>query len=196
VGLVLNQLSGTYASLGQFTEALAYNDRALSITEATVGRDHPLVGPVLADRAEIMLALGRYYEAKENAERNERLMLRKYGSANHPRLALALAMIGSAELGLGHPQRAVSPLTRALALAEAGEVAIPLSETRFALARSLWSTRRDRPLALTLSRRVLTDVSNLDRPTPRDQALGQAVSQWLARTGTADAVPRPPAPPG
>jgi tetratricopeptide (TPR) repeat protein len=197
VGLVLNQISSTYASLGQFTEALAYNDRALSIAEATVGRDHPRVGDVLANRAEIMAALERYYEAKENAERNEQLWVKNYGSSDHPLLAFPLAMIGIAELGLGHPQRAVSPLTRALALAEVGNVPIPLGDTRFALARSLWSTRRDRSGAVALARRVLADVSALDRPTQRDLTLKQAVEQWLGRTTTADdaAGSRPPAPP-
>jgi eukaryotic-like serine/threonine-protein kinase len=186
VGLVLNQISSTYASLGQYSEALAYSDRALSIAEATVGRDHPRVGAVLANRAEIMAALGRYYEAKENAERTEQLWIKNYGSADHPLLAFPMAMIGIAELGLGHPQRAVSPLTRALALAEANDVAIPLADTRFALARSLWSTRRDRPGAIALAKRVRTDVSALDRPTPRDRALALAVEQWLARTAIAD----------
>jgi eukaryotic-like serine/threonine-protein kinase len=183
VGVTLSQISSTYSKLGQFQEAMAYNDRALSITEAALGRKHPRVGVILSNRSEIAAGLGRYYEAKEDAERSYDLWSHNRESADNPLLAFPLSAIGIAELGLGHPQRAVSPLARALALSKTGKVPITLTETRFALAQALWSTRRDRPAAIDLARTSLEEATALERPTVRDLHLRTAMQQWWDRVG-------------
>jgi tetratricopeptide (TPR) repeat protein/tRNA A-37 threonylcarbamoyl transferase component Bud32 len=180
VGLVLARTSSTLSKLGQFEEALAYNDRALAITEAALGPDHPRVGDVLANRAEIAAGLGRYDESRKDAERNYALWSQSFQD-NNPFLAVPLAAIGIAELGLGHPQRAVPPLTRALALAEHGQVPVPLTDARFALARALWSTHRDRAGAVALARTALAEVTARDRPTARDDELREAIEEWQAQ---------------
>ena len=197
VGLVLAQISGTYAKMGLYEQALSYNDRALSITEAALGRNHPHVGTVLVRRAEIVAGLGRFYESKENAERAYDLWSRNLSSPDHPLLALPLSEIGIAELGLGHPQRAVSPLGRALKLAEGGKIPMSLTDARFALARALWSTHQDRRGAVAQARAALAEVTALERPTPRERALRAAIEEWYARAGAeAPALAEVPAPAG
>ena len=66
-------------------------------------------------------------------------------------LIYALAPLGEAELGLGHPTRAIAPLRQALHLAEEEAVAEELPRLRFALARSLWESGRDRKQARLLA---------------------------------------------
>jgi serine/threonine protein kinase/tetratricopeptide (TPR) repeat protein len=182
----LTQIAGTYSKLGRFREALAFNDRALAIAEAALGRDHPRLGKVLLNRAEIMSGLGRYGEAKDQAERSYGLWVRNFGSA-HPSLALPLSAIGIAEVGLGHPQQAVQPLTEALALGSGGKVPLASAETRFALSQALWVTPDRQPEAIALARAALREEQKVDRPTVREQSLRAAMEQWCAHVAPAGA---------
>jgi eukaryotic-like serine/threonine-protein kinase len=181
-GLTMSRISALYSKLGQFQEALAYNDRALAISEGALGRNHPDLAAVLSNRADIMAGLGRFFESKIYAERDYELLSRNLGSPDHPLLAGPLGAIGIAELGLGHPQRAVAPLTRALSLAEKGHIPLSLADMQFALARALFAAHRDRSGALAQARAALTEVSTVGGATPRDRALRAAIEQWQART--------------
>jgi eukaryotic-like serine/threonine-protein kinase len=102
-------------------------------------------------RGEILGALGRQREARQSFERARVIWERELGLEDR-NLAYALTGIGIAYLAENDPGSALAPLERAYRIREAHEVdPSRRAETRFALARSLWETKRDRVRARALA---------------------------------------------
>ncbi len=149
VAFSLANLADTLNSIGRSNEALELSNRGVEILSRTFGASHPRLVAQLANRAEILNRLGRHEEARRDAERA--VAVQRGEAGPEVNLIYALAPLGEAELGLGHATRAIAPLRQALQLAEQSAVADELPRLRFALARALWESGRDRRQARLLA---------------------------------------------
>jgi eukaryotic-like serine/threonine-protein kinase len=151
VGISEGNLAVALMELGRNQEALEHVDRSLEILENGLGASHPDLAIQLNNRGEILDALGRAREARGSFEKARIIWERELGLDNRD-LAYALTGIGVSYLAEGDPVSAVTPLERAFKIREAKESdPSQRAATRFALARALWESGRDRPRARTLA---------------------------------------------
>ncbi|HET6148975.1 MAG TPA: serine/threonine-protein kinase [Polyangia bacterium] len=149
VAFTLANLADTLNAIGRSKEALELSNRGVEILSRTFGVNHPRLLAQLTNRAEILNNLGRHEEAHRDAVRA--VAIKGTGSGPELDLMYALAPLAEAELGLGHPARAVAPLEQALHIAEAADAVTELPRLRFAMARALWDSGRDRRRARALA---------------------------------------------
>ena len=109
--------------------------------ERVLGPEHPRVALVWNNEGEVLNLLGRYAEAEAAYQRAVRLF--RQSGANADVLGWALTGLGRARLGEKQPAAAVAPLEEALGDSPRKHATrAQLGETRFALARALWSHAR------------------------------------------------------
>src|SRR5450432_1351345 len=151
VGISEGNVSVALEDLGRNQEALAHVDRSIEILRHGLGAEHPDVATQLLNRGEILNALGRYREARGSLEGARIIMERELG-LDHRNLAYVLTAIGVSYLGERDATSALAPLERAWRIREAKE-SDPERRgvTRFALARALWDSERDRTRAASLA---------------------------------------------
>ncbi|HKD43705.1 MAG TPA: tetratricopeptide repeat-containing protein kinase family protein, partial [Myxococcaceae bacterium] len=150
VALTLVGIGRALRGLGRQDEALDYFRRSLALYEAALGPDHWELANPLEDIGSILASRGEYEPAIANFERAAALVEKTFG----PDMLVAslLTKIGRAAMGLGDSRKAISSLERALSIREKHpERATDLAETRFALARALKKSGRDRERAMTLA---------------------------------------------
>ncbi|HEX3901501.1 MAG TPA: serine/threonine-protein kinase [Polyangia bacterium] len=151
VGFSEGNLSVVLTGLGRNQEALEHVDRSIQILENGLGAGHPDMATELNNRGEILNALGRSRDARASFEKARIIWERELGLENRD-LAYALTGIGLSYLAEGDPGNAVVPLERAFKIREAQETdPSRRAETRFALARALWESGRDRGRARALA---------------------------------------------
>jgi tetratricopeptide (TPR) repeat protein len=151
VGLSEGNLAIALAELGLHQEGLTHADRSVALLESGLGAGHPDLATQLSNRGEILDALGRHREARASFERARVIWEREFGLDDR-NLAYALTGIGGSYLAEGDPVNALAPLERAFKIREAHEIDWPRrAETRFALARALWESNRDRVRARALA---------------------------------------------
>src|SRR4029079_1923452 len=139
------------AELALNQEALTHVDRAVTLLENGLGAGHPDLAAQLSNRGDILDALGRHREARQSFERARVIWERELGLDDR-NLAYALTGIGLSYLAEDDASSALAPLERAYKIREAHELdPSRRAETRFALARSLWETNRDRARARALA---------------------------------------------
>jgi tetratricopeptide (TPR) repeat protein len=175
VAVSLANLADTLNSIGRSKEALELSNRGVEIFSRTFGASHPRLVAQLANRAEILNRLGRHEDARRDGERA--VAVQRSEAGPEVNLIYALAPLGEAELGLGHPSRAIAPLRQALQLAEENAVTEELPRLRFALARSLWDSGRDRKQARLLVAAAAAPVANVtvaDRETVLAEKVAKA----------------------
>jgi tetratricopeptide (TPR) repeat protein len=164
--------------LGRSEEALAHLDRAVALLERGLGSGHPDLGLSLSNRGEILNALRRYSEARQSFERARNIWEREMGT-DDLNLGFALIGIGESYLAEGNASSALVPLERAFRIREAKEVEPSRrAETRFALARALWDSRRDRGRA-----RVLADEAKATYAKTAAKAKLAEIDAWLHARG-------------
>ncbi|HEX3693775.1 MAG TPA: serine/threonine-protein kinase [Polyangia bacterium] len=182
----------TLQGMDRNQEALESLDRAIAILEKALGSAHPDLATQLSNRGEILNALGRFTEARASFERAMAIWERELGS-DHPYLGYALTGIGQSFLNQHEPREAVAPLERALRIREAKEnVALRVTETRFALAQALWDAHRERHRATALATRAKTGFAAEHLPMKVAE-----IEAWLASHGSAEptlTAAIPPAP--
>jgi serine/threonine protein kinase len=151
VGVSEGNLAVVLTALGRNQEALAHVDRSIEILENGLGPGHPDLATQLMNRGEILNALGRYHDGRASFERARIIWERELGLDNRI-LAYALTGIGVSYLAEGDSSSAIVPLERAFKIREAQETdPSRRAETRFALARALWESGRDRGRARLLA---------------------------------------------
>ena len=151
VGISEGNLAVVLTALGRNQEALEHVDRSIEILENGLGAGHPDLATQLNNRGEILNALGRSRDARTSFEKARIIWERELGLDN-PNLAYALTGIGTSYLSEGDPSNAIVPLERAFKIREAYETdPSRRAETRFALARALWESGRDRLRARALA---------------------------------------------
>jgi tetratricopeptide (TPR) repeat protein len=137
--------------LGRNQEALEHVDRSIEILQKFLGAGHPEFATQLSNRGEILNALGRSRDARASFEKARVIWERELG-LEHRNLGYALTGIGVSYLSDADPVNAIAPLERAFKIREAQETdPSRRAETRFALARALWESGRDRQRARALA---------------------------------------------
>ncbi len=200
VAFSLGNLADTLNSIGRSKEALELSNRGVEILSRALGVNHPRLVAQLANRAEILNRLGRHEEARHDAERA--VAVQRSEAGPEVNLIYALAPLGEAELGLGHPTRAIAPLRQALQLAEEARLAEELPRLRFALARSLWESGRDRKQARVLAAAAAGPVAGeatalkAPAPPPGGVAAPALAKEPIAGQIPAKETPDPSAAPG
>ena len=158
---------------GRLEDALQTDIQARQHFERILGSEHPRVALVWSNQGEVLNLLGRHAEAEAACRRA--LQLFRQSGADPDTLGWALTGLGNALLGQGQLSAAVASLEEALAI-RLTKHAPPsqLGETRFALARALWSHPADRRRALALADSARGDYGD-DKKSVAD------VDAWLAQ---------------
>jgi tetratricopeptide (TPR) repeat protein len=177
VGMAGLGLGNMLQEAGRYEEALAIDASTAEMLSRSLGNDHPWVARVLNNEGEVLNILRRHGEARRVFERCVDIWTKTGAPASL--LAYGQTGLGVAFVGEGKGVEAVAPLEHALASREtAGEPAEVLGETRFALARALWTQSRTRPRALTLARQARADYAQA-----KIEATVTAIDAWLAAPG-------------
>jgi serine/threonine protein kinase/tetratricopeptide (TPR) repeat protein len=151
VGISEGNLAVVLQALGRNQEALEHVNRSIEILEKGLGAGHPDLATQLSNRGEILNALGRSRDARASFEKARIIWERELGLESR-NLAYALTGIGLSYLSDADPLNAIVPLERAFKIREAQETdPSRRAETRFALARALWESARDRQRARALA---------------------------------------------
>jgi tetratricopeptide (TPR) repeat protein/predicted Ser/Thr protein kinase len=164
---------------GRLDEALASYISTASITQRTLGPEHPMLAWFTNNEGEVLNLLRRYAEARV-AYQHAIDLLHKAGS-DAENIAAPLTGLGVAYLGEGHAGTAIAPLEEALKIRIDRQVPPELlGETRFALARALWSRPPDRGRARSLARAARTDYSRVTT----GQKPASEIDAWFKRAGS------------
>jgi tetratricopeptide (TPR) repeat protein len=168
----LERLAVALSETGQFEKARQAVDRALAIGRARFGPTSDRVTNTLDNKAQVFQNARHFDESL--ALYRESLAIKQ--SAPKPdliSLSYSYDGIGQSLLGLGKTAEAKSALEKALSLR--GPELLPRGDTRFALARALWGTPRDRARA----RQLLSDAkADFEAGGREDRA--REVDAWLA----------------
>jgi eukaryotic-like serine/threonine-protein kinase len=157
---------------GKLDQALEADVHARERLEHLLGRDHPRVAALWNNEGEVLNLLGRY-DAAEGAYQRAVQLFRQSG-VNADVLAWALTGLGRALLGRMEPASAVAPLEEAQSIRIEKHVPpAQLGETRFALARAVWSGPADRRRALGLAASARSDYGD-------DKRAIAEIDAWLA----------------
>jgi tRNA A-37 threonylcarbamoyl transferase component Bud32 len=163
-------------SAGRLDEALQTDLQVRAHFERVLGSEHPRVALVSNNEGEVLNLLGRYLEAEVAYERA--VKLDRQSGVETDVLAWALTGLGRARLGQKRPGSAVAPLEEALGIRVAKHAPpAQLAETRFALARALWSRDADKPRALALGESARGDLGG-------DAKAAAEIDAWLASART------------
>jgi tetratricopeptide (TPR) repeat protein len=171
-GFLLNNIGVSLVTHRRFEEALIYYRQAEAVGNRTLGPEHSRVGLTLGNEAEALNALQRHDEARAVSERALAIWRRAGSSSFH--VAWALTSLGEALLGLGRPREAAPRLEEAGTLFGDDHSSYP-QETRFALARALWTRPDQRARALTLAREARAGYQHLGSAATEVAA----VDDWL-----------------
>jgi tetratricopeptide (TPR) repeat protein len=159
---------------GHYEDALAVDMEGKEAMTRLLGADHPMIAMASSNAGETLNDLGRYAEARVEFARAAAIWRR--ASADVGFQSYALTGLGLALLGEGKPAAAIEPLEEALrARVEKRFDVERLGETRFALARALWSKPAARDRALALAQQALADYAQVKTPT----APVPDVAAWL-----------------
>ena len=167
MGISEGNLAVVLTALGRNQEALEHVDRSIEILENGLGAGHPDLATQLNNRGEILNALGRSRDARASFEKARIIWERELGLDNR-NLAYALTGIGVSYLSEGDAANAIVPLERAFKIREAQETdPSRRAETRFALARALWESGRDRRRARSLAEQARDSYAKAELKTKR-----------------------------
>ncbi len=175
-------------ALERVTEARDRASRAMSAV-------HPTVAIFENNRGEILNALHRYSEAR--AAFAHALDVWTQARVEPEMLSYARTGLGLALLGEHRPADAIEPLQEALDTRVTGKAAPDLiGETRFALARALWSKPGQRARAEELAREARADYARVERrgDTPRRRSFRSTPGwprRWRASERSCRIVLRP-----
>ncbi|HVU52270.1 MAG TPA: serine/threonine-protein kinase [Polyangia bacterium] len=162
------------AAAGMLDEAWNTDVSAREHFERVLGRDHPRVAMVWNNEGEVLNLLGRHDEAEVAYERAVQLFRRSGADADV--LGWALTGLGVARLGEKKPGGALAPLEEALSIRiEKHASPALLGETRFALARALWSRPAERQRALAMAASAREDYGE-------DKKMTGEIEAWLQQS--------------
>jgi eukaryotic-like serine/threonine-protein kinase len=173
----LSGLGDVCRKLGRYDEARQHYEQALEIRQKVFGPDHADTAAALNNLGLVSWAQGRYAEAERYHQRALAIWEKAVGP-NHPDVAWALTGLAEAELSLGRPDGARAAAERAVRLREAGGVAaLEIAESRFVLARALWTLDRERPRAVDLAQRAREAFAKAGEGAAKNLT---QVETWLA----------------
>jgi tetratricopeptide (TPR) repeat protein len=172
VGAALSNLGEVYFDLHQLDKARSLLERARAILLQALGPEHVWLAYTENNLAAVFAELGKRDLALAHAERALAIREHAYGD-QHPDVAVALTAIGEVHVVTHHYQDAFKPLERALTIL-GHHPSDPEWQVRarFALARALWETQRDRVRALALAESA--------RGQAREPVRRAEIDAWLA----------------
>jgi tetratricopeptide (TPR) repeat protein/predicted Ser/Thr protein kinase len=172
LGGVINRRGNLLQAARRHEEALAAYERARAIWSKTRGGEHPFVATALGNVGETRRRMGQARAALAPCERAVAIGTR----ARAPKLATYLRCLGAVQLDLNRSREAIATFERGLALGpEGGATPDVVAELQLGLARALWTTRSERPRAITLARQARDTFAGLAREPER-----RAAEDWLA----------------
>jgi len=180
LGISMGNKAFYLSEMGDLQQAVACGQRAIDISAAGFGPEHPRTAQALSNHCETLNLLGRFAEARAVALRALTIFEREtepdgvYATA-------ALTALGIGYLDDGMAQEALPLLERAVANRERNEVGAPgrLGEVHFALGRALWLTDRGRQRASALVMRARDEYAAVTQFPATQKAL-DAIDTWLA----------------
>jgi Tfp pilus assembly protein PilF/predicted Ser/Thr protein kinase len=145
VATTLNGLGGLAAMQGDFAAARGYFERTLAIIERGFGPEHPHAATVHSNLGDVAAELRERDEARRQYERALTIREAALGR-EHPDVAASLEDLGLVALDERRDADALALFERALVilLATHGPEHAKVADTRFALARALWSSEPER----------------------------------------------------
>ncbi len=181
VAYALGNLASSLLDLGEFASARSHAARALEIQKRALGPENPAIAETHLRLGSSLAGIGELDAAEDQVNRALALL------ETHPdtaRLAYALEQKGELLLARGEPARGVEPLTRAVSLLEkAARAPAVLASARFALARALVASERDRARAVTLARQARDGLSAAGA---RHHSQLDEIDEWLVRHSPAE----------
>jgi tetratricopeptide (TPR) repeat protein len=175
IAMSFNNLGNSLVSAHRDAEAVEPLSQAIARLERSVGADNPFVALVSNNLGEALNGLHRHAEARAAFGRSLEIWRRTGGDAFL--VSYGLTGQGIAMLGEGHAADAVAPLEEALRIRiEKKSAPDQLGETRFALARALWSKPAARERARTLAHQARTDYAQLKTAA----TTVASIDAWLA----------------
>ncbi|MEM9463559.1 MAG: serine/threonine-protein kinase [Myxococcota bacterium] len=179
VATSLDNLGNVFKRLGEYEHTKQHYQRALRIFEKALGPDHPDVAMSLNNLGTVFKRLGEYEQAKQHFERALRIQEKVLGS-DHPDVAYLLVGLAEVALAQHDPTVAREHAERAVSIREKGSVAPELlADTRFALARALWSDKTQRVRARALAEQAREALVAAEGPGETDHDLAY-VTAWQA----------------
>jgi tetratricopeptide (TPR) repeat protein len=176
VGSLLTNLGSAAEQTGDLEKSIEYQTRALEIFRKTLPPEHPNIGVALTNLGAGQEGLGRHEEALDSHRQALKILEEALGP-DHASLGFPLTGMGKAQLALGRTDEARAILERALALRVEHEPdPSAVADTRFTLARALWSDRRSRDRARSLAREALEGLRGAEGSFDKQSA---EIQQWL-----------------
>jgi eukaryotic-like serine/threonine-protein kinase len=164
----------TMNELGHPDEGLRLADRNLAILGA-LDSDSILLAYTLNNRGDSLNGLARYAEAERSYESALRIIRAQLGATSY-RASVPLVGIASARLHLGDADGAVAPLEEALVLQQGNDPdALAVADTRFALARALAASGKERQRARMLAASARQTYASEGQAAKQSEA-----AEWLA----------------
>jgi tetratricopeptide (TPR) repeat protein/predicted Ser/Thr protein kinase len=144
---------------GKLEDALKTDIAGRQQWERLLGVDHVRVALIWSNQGEVLNLLGRYHDAEAAYRRAVQILRQNDAPAAY--LALVLTGLGTSLIGESEPTTAVAPLEEALEIGTKSHAPkAQLGETRFALARALWSRPDARRRALSLAQDARGDYAS------------------------------------
>ncbi|HVZ73512.1 MAG TPA: serine/threonine-protein kinase [Polyangia bacterium] len=172
--LVFTNLGVELANGGHVGEALSVYREADDATVRALGPEHPALGNLANNECEALNTLGRHAEAATQCRRAIDIWIA--AGADEATVSFGRTGLGIALLGLGRPEDAIAPLETALHDRVERDVAPRwIAETRFALARALWSRPADHERARALAQQARVGAAGVDAK------MASQIDTWLAK---------------
>ena len=160
--------------LGDHAGALQAINEAVKTYQQAFGPGNPQLARAFGNRGEILKNLGRYAEAETDLRESiERYAM--FIDRDHSWVAYPLTALGTTLLATDRPKQALPVLEKALRIREPGEPPDLVAETRFALARALWTAGSDAARARKLATAAREGYAQL----PALAARAAEVDAWL-----------------
>ncbi len=174
----LINLGNVVGDLGENEKGISYYQRAQEILASKLGAEHPLVTVPLNNLGATYAILGQTEKASRCFRRALSIKEKILG-ASHPELAFPLTGLGFLLINKNQAQEALPYLERALSIrnSHAGDPG-DLGETKFALARTLWSIGHERKRAIQLARQA---QKNFAQAGAFRDAERKRVGSWLKK---------------
>lgn len=176
--MTLRSLGDAYSAVGRYDDASELIERALSLSSAKMGADHPQTAWIRAARARLELRQGSHRAALRDFTSAREALEERLGDS--PGLIGPLLGAAESQLALDRAVEALPILERALALTVANRVD-PRTEAKakWLLARALWdaSSGQDRDRASAVAGEAKLAIADLDDPAAAE--VRARLDAWL-----------------
>jgi eukaryotic-like serine/threonine-protein kinase len=186
VGYVHRTLAYVLSRLGDFERAHEEIQAGIKIWTNVYGPEHPEVAEALDVLATILHLDGLDAEALVEANKALKIKTKALGKDN-PNLSYSMGNVGQALLGLKRYPEALAYLEKANQMQEKAKLSSEeIAEFRFAYARALWETKKDKNRALVLAAQARDGFRRGHDKRSEDEA-----DRWLGAHGGGPTAARP-----